>query len=298
MKYVENINPTTLNYETTRNISQTEKQAVSTALNKLKSYDITGINNVNSIIKSNGNNTQIIQAKGNIPINQELLNKYSTAREIFDSESNNFDGKVNVKNNIPELNNIDVFNLESKEIKELAYSIFKKYNSKSIFENDGNKITVSKSGISESVEKIFNNKVQRNLLKEHLQVFSDLGDIIEHATLVNQTRETKNRNNINSWNYYFDGLNINGDLYHLEFDVRSLHNGQNQYRVQRLQKKQTTHSGDISNITNDLPAFGQSAFSANNISQQDKNVNSDTSSTTKYYMLISEELNDNFNLKN
>ena len=40
---------------------------------------------------------------------------------------------------------LDINLLKPKEIKELAYSIFKKYNSKSIFENDGNKITVSKS---------------------------------------------------------------------------------------------------------------------------------------------------------
>lgn len=249
--------------------------------------DTTSINNANQVLAP-VDISQIRQVPGNIPIDQKLLNKYASAKEIFDNEVDNFDGKVNIKTNIQELNNVDVSSLKSKEAKELAYEIFKKYNSKSIFENNGNKITVSKSGINESVEKIFNNKKQRNLLKEHLQVFSDLGDIIEHATLVNQTRETKNRENINSWNYYFDGLNINGDLYHLEFDVRSLHNGQNQYRVQRLQKKQTTHSGDISNITNDLPAFGQSAFYDNNIPQSNKNVNSNTSSTTKYSMPIEE----------
>lgn len=81
--------------------------------------------------------TQIKSAKGNIPINQDLLNKYSTVKEIFDKESNNFDGKVNVNTNISELNNIDVSNLNSKETKELAYKIFKKYNSKSEFFNAG-----------------------------------------------------------------------------------------------------------------------------------------------------------------
>lgn len=109
----------------------------------------------------------------------------------------------------------------------------------------------------------------------NLKVFSDLGDIIENATLVNQTKETKNRSNINSWNYYFDGLNINNELYHLEFDVRSLDTGENQYRVQRLQKKQTTHSGDVGNNTKILPAFEQSAFSSDNIPQSNNNVNSE-----------------------
>lgn len=277
MNYVSEVRPD-MSFTTTKDLTRQQYASIGNALQKLRSVDITGVNNINEITANNilpVNVSQINQVKGNIPINQELLNKYSTAKEIFDNEVNNFDGKVSVETNIPELNDIDISTLKSKETKELAYTIFKKYNSKSVFENDGNKITVSKSGINESVEKIFNNKKQRNLLKEHLQVFSDLGDIIEHATLVNQTREVKNRENINSWNYYFDGLNIDGEIYHLEFDVRSLHNGQNQYRVQRLQKKQTTHSGDLSNITNDLPAFGQSAFSENNIPQSNINVKSD-----------------------
>ena len=273
MNYVSEVRPD-MSFTTTKNLTRQQYASIGNALQKLKSVDVTSVNNINNAILPI-DMPQIKQTKGNIPINQELLNKYSTAKEIFDNEANNFDGKVNIETNLSELNDIDISSLKSKETKELAYTIFKKYNSKSVFENDGNKITVSKSGINESVEKIFNNKEQRNLLKEHLQVFSDLGDIIEHATLVNQTREVKNRENINSWNYYFDGLNIDGYIYHLEFDVRSLHNGQNQYRVQRLQKKQTTHSGDLSNITNDLPAFGQSAFSANNIPQPNINVKSD-----------------------
>ena len=273
MNYVSEVRPD-MSFTTTKDLTRQQYASIGNALQKLRSVDVTSVNNTNNAILPI-DMLQIKQTKGNIPINQELLNKYSTAKEIFDNEVNNFDGKVSVETNIPELNDIDISTLKSKETKELAYTIFKKYNSKSVFENDGNKITVSKSGINESVEKIFNNKKQRNLLKEHLQVFSDLGDIIEHATLVNQTREVKNRENINSWNYYFDGLNIDGEIYHLEFDVRSLHNGQNQYRVQRLQKKQTTHSGDLSNITNDLPAFGQSAFSENNIPQSNINVKSD-----------------------
>lgn len=206
MNYVSEVRPD-MSFTTTKDLTRQQYASIGNALQKLKNVDITGVNNINEAITPTNilpiGVSQINQVKGNIPINQDLLNKYSTAREIFDNESNNFDGKVNVKNNIQELNNIDVFSLKPKEIKELAYSIFKKYNSKSIFENNGNKITVSKSGISESIEKIINSKVQRNLLKEHLQVFSDLGDIIENATLVNQTKETKNRSNINSWNYYF-----------------------------------------------------------------------------------------------
>ena len=247
----------------------------------LNSSNVSDMNEISKVYNNNANNVLIPTAnditltKGNIPINENLLNKYSNVKDIFDNESSNFDGKVEVKSNIPELDNVDISSLNSKDAKALAYEIFNKYNSKSTLTNNGNKITVSKSGINESVEKIFASANQRKLLAEHFKVFSDLGDIIENATLVNQTRETKNRKYINSWNYYFDGLVIDNVKYDLEFDVRSLDSGENQYRVQRLQektKKQITHSGDASNKTRILPAFEQSAFYGNNIPQSNENV--------------------------
>ena len=85
-------------------------------------------------------------------------------------------------------------------------------------------------------KKIFNSGNQRKLLKEHLLVFSILGNIIENATLINQCREVKNRNNINFWNYYFEVIIIDNHIYNLEFDIRLLENGENQYIVQRLEK--------------------------------------------------------------
>ncbi len=281
MNYVSEVRPD-MSFTTTKDLTRQQYVSIGNALQKLKSVDVTSVNNVNDTAVSSGilpvYVSQINQVKGNIPIKQELLNKYANVKEIFANETNNFDGKVNVKSKIPELNNIDISSLEPKEAKKIAYDIFLKYNSKSIFENDGNKITVSKTGVDESIEKIFSSANQRNLLSEHFKVFSDLGDIIEGATLVNQTKENKNRQNIKSWNYYFEGLTIDGETYDLEFDVRSLENGENQYRVQRLQKKikkQTAHSGDTSNKTRILPAFEQFAFSSNNISQSNNNVNSD-----------------------
>lgn len=282
---------TDMTYTTTQDLTQNQHNEIKNALSKLKNYDITSINNINQAIMP-VDISKIRQVKGNIPINQELLNKYYTVKEIFENETDNFNGDVNIRSDISELNNLDVLSLNPKEAKKIAYDIFKKYNSKTVFENNGNKITVSRTGINESIEKIFSSANQRSLLKEHFKVFSDLGDIIEHATLVNQTREIKNRQNINSWNYYFEGLTIDGEVYDLEFDVRSLESGENQYRVQRLQKKQIAHSGDASNNTRILPAFeqsvkandydgdtksaippySQSASYGNNITQSNENV--------------------------
>ena len=216
------------------------------------------------------NNIPIKQTKGNIPINKDLLNKYNSVKEIFNNESNNYDGNVKVKNDIIELHGVDIDNLSSNETKKYAKEIFKKYNSTNVFINNNNKITVTLGGIEESINKIFASKTQRNLLKEHLLVFSDLGDIIEHATLVNQNREIKDRNNINLWNYYLDGLEINDKKYKLEFDVRSMKDGTNQYRIQRLEldnKKQVNYDGDSLSA---LPPYSQPVSLNDNTTNEQK----------------------------
>lgn len=45
----------------------------------------------------------------------------------------------------------------------------------------------------------------------------------------------KNRIGILYWNYYLDNLYINNRLFIIEFEVRTLDNGQNQYRIQRIE---------------------------------------------------------------
>ena len=175
--------------------------------------------------------------KYNIPINEKLLNKYSNVREIFDRESNNFDGIVDVNKKISELDDISINNMSVEELKKLACLIFEKHHPTNKFKNCGNIIVVYRSGIGESIEKIYYNKNQRKLLSEHLKIFSDLGDIIEHATLVNQVIENKKRQKYNSWNYYFDSLKIGKKIYYLEFEVVSMDSGENHYRIQRLQLK-------------------------------------------------------------
>lgn len=248
-------------------------------VNKTTELYVNGRNNVqNNNMIPTANDIKL--AKGNIPINENLLNKYPNVKDIFSNERNNYDGNVNVKSEISELKYFDINNTNIADLKKMANNIFIKYNQKNIFENNGNKIVVNKSGINESIEKIYNNRKQRNLVKEHLLVFSDLGDIIENATLVNQTPELKNRENIKLWNYYFDGLKINGELYHLEFDVRSMASGENQYRVQRLEKstkKTGDYDGDTSNKTSVLPPYSQPVSYDNNIPQFNQNVKSDIS---------------------
>lgn len=174
--------------------------------------------------------------KGNIPLDEKILNKYSSAREIFDNTHKSllFDMEIKLYN-IPEIKNINVKKLKVFEAKNLANNIFYKYHSKNTFINNNNKIVVNKNGINESIVKIYHNRFQRDYMLEHLIIFSNLGKVIENAKLVSQTMERKNRTGILYWNYYLDNLYINNKLFTIEFEVRSLDNGQNQYRIQRIE---------------------------------------------------------------
>ena len=176
--------------------------------------------------------------KGNIPINDNLLNRYKHYNDMLEKEQQSFKTpNITLTKNVKDINNIELYNLSFQDVFKLARGIFNKYNSKNTFINDGNIITVSNADIKESVDKIFSSQKQRGLLKEHFLVFKNLGEVIESATLSNQTFDNKKRNNI--WHYYLNGLNIDGQLYILEFDVTSREDGTNHYRVQRLEKIKT-----------------------------------------------------------
>ena len=185
-------------------------------------------------------NTQTIKekttTKTNIAINKELLNKYNNVTELINDNINKYNKKINIKNNRSELNDININNMNQNELSNLAIKIFEKYNTSNSFYNENNKITVTRSGIKECINKIIYNKNQKQYLKEHLQIFFNLEVIIESAKLSSQTIEKKSRENNKTWNYYLIHLNINGDNYLFEFDVVSRQNGENHYRVQRLEK--------------------------------------------------------------
>lgn len=190
--------------------------------------------------------------KGNIPINKDLLNKYANVREIFDNESNNCDETICIISNINELKNVDISKITKTEVYHMAVRIFNNYHSKNMLANSNNKIIVSNTDIKESINKINNNSLQKKYLKEHLLIFSNLENIIKKAKIINQTLENKNRKNNKIWSYYLNKININKKYFLFEFDVISKENGENHYRVQRLEpleKKQTLPSESVNNDT-------------------------------------------------
>lgn len=170
--------------------------------------------------------------------NQDIYKTFKEELEQTKQETTNSDTVKRINeliNRIDSIENSDNNLIDSKE------------NSKNTFENKGNKILVTNSGIEESINKIFNSSEQKSLLNQHLKVFSDLGDIIEHAT-----------------------------LYDFEFDVRSMNDGTNQYRVQRLkenqQKKLMPQSRASTNNNVNTDRTFEVSISENNISQFDNNV--------------------------
>ena len=122
--------------------------------------DTTSVNNTNTVIVP-VDVSQIKQSKGNIPINKELLNRYKSTNEMFNDYANNYNGEVSIKSDITELQNISVEKMKIGEVKKIAKEIFQKYNKSNIFYNDNNKILVNKTGIDESITKIFENRQQR-----------------------------------------------------------------------------------------------------------------------------------------
>ena len=225
------------------------------------------------IDKSRINVNTVSTTKGNIQIDENLLNKYSTVSEIFANESNNCNDKIKIKANIDELNSIDFNCIKISKVKCIAKIIFEHYNENNIFINDGNKILVSKSGIDEVITKIFESRQQRKYLKEHLLILSVLGDIVEHATLVNQAAENKGRIKYNSWNYYYDGLKIGNTIYNFEFEVVSMSNGENHYRIQNLKKVNNKKTEFSTGSTNSTLPVSENPVSSSNISHYGGIVN-------------------------
>lgn len=273
MNYVSEVRQD-MSFTTTKDLTRQQYSSISNALQKLRSIDVTSVNNTNTALAP-VDMPQIKQIKGNIPINQELLNKYANVKEIFANEKNNYDGNINVSDTINELENVDIANMTNTEIYHKAVEIFNNHHNTNKFINDNNKIIVSNTDIKESINKINNNSLQKKYLKEHLLIFSDLGDIIEKSSLVNQTFENKNRGSNKIWSYYLNGLNVNNSKFLFEFDVISKENGENHYRVQRLEKiekKQTSPSESADFGTNSNLAI--SAFSDDNIPQSNENVKS------------------------
>ena len=141
----------------------------------------------------------------------------------------------------------------SKELQTTIYNKakeeFKKIG-KNIFLNNGEGIYVSNSDIKESIAKIVRSDYQKQLLTEHLELFSKLDKIIENGKLVTSACETKNRWQNQKWDYYITPIKINCQKYIVEFDTLLRERNEKHFRIQRIFKlqdikKQTVPTGRV-----------------------------------------------------
>lgn len=177
----------------------------------------------------------MITKEKNIPLNDVVFNKYKNVNEIFKSERLDEENGYYVMSKL-KIEKEFIFNLSNTDIYHFAVIIFKKYHNINIFNNNRVDIIVSNTDIKESINKINNNSLQKRYLKEHLIIFSDLGNIIRNEILVNQTLENKDRSQNKLWSYYLIKLVIENVEFLFEFDVIYKENKENHYRIQRLEK--------------------------------------------------------------
>ena len=71
--------------------------------------------------------------------------------------------------------------------------------------------------------------------------------------------ENKNHSKYITWNYYFSNLKIDNQLFNFEFDVVSRIDGENHYRVQRLEKSKYS----VNSFINDEVDFEVLAYENN-----------------------------------
>lgn len=255
-------------------IDPTQGQYAKVSSKIMPIIDTTSVNNINQALMPI-DISKIKQTKGNVPINQELLNRHSNVRSIFEEIKNKYNGEVQIDNDI-DVSNIELLKLKPQEMYSYAKDIFSQHHDTNEFYNDGNKIIVSNRDIKHTVTYIYKTPGQKNMLEQHLYVFSDLGDIIEHATLINQSGSSDVGTEENSWHYYYDNLDIKGEKYTLVFDVVSRNNGENHYRVQRLEKQDIIkEEPSARNIANsNITLTYEDSTSADNIPQFNENVKS------------------------
>lgn len=96
--------------------------------------------------------------KVNISINEKLLNKYSNVKDIFSNERINQDEIVSVKNV-----DFDLTNKTATDIYHIATDLFSNNHANNVFINDGNKIIVTNQDIKDSINKIYNDRLQKNI---------------------------------------------------------------------------------------------------------------------------------------
>ena len=213
-----------------------------------------------------------------IKADDKYLNKYTNTSEILNNGSN----KINYE--IKDVN-VTKGNISRDEAKTIAKNAYFDNNVGPAY-NNGEKILVSKSDISESIAKIYSNSQQSELIHEHLLVMKHLNEIISKAEKISQSSEKKSDNQVTHqhnilWTYYLDGIKINGEDYKVVFDVVSRDDGENHYRLQRLEKINKEGSPHETASKEAAPQVRREPSITNSITPNRSSVNTDYAQTSK-----------------
>ena len=149
---------------------------------------------------------------------KEELKSYTNIREALEDYvkeiKDNFKPclviKTNKKKDYTKELQTTIYNKAKEEFKKIG---------KNVFINNGEEIYVSNADIKESIAKIVRSIYQKQLLTEHLELFSKLDKIIENGQKINFASEVKARKKYFNWDYYALPIVINNKKYILEFDV-------------------------------------------------------------------------------
>lgn len=214
----------------------------------------------------------------NIKAEDKYLSKYNNVSEILNNQSS----PINYEINEEYLKNGEISKEEAKDLARKSYFD----NNKGAAYNNGKKILVSNADIAESINKIYRNPQQTKLIQEHLLVMKHLNEIIKKAEKVNQNIEQKKsvqktheRNVL--WTYYLDGVKINNKDYKVVFDVVSRNDGENHYRLQRLEEINKEGSQLETASKEAAPPFHREPSVNNSIQQNNKSVNTEYAQDTQ-----------------
>ena len=191
--------------------------------------------------------------KEDISINNKTIISYLNITDaVYDFANNikdDFQTSINIKKS-KMFDKIDYSTQLQTIIFNKAKEMFSK-NGNRVFKNNNDYIYVSNSDIKESIAKTVRNSEQKKLIVEHLEVFSNLGKIIEKGIKINFAPEIKDRFQFKKWDYYATPISIDNKKYIVEFDTVLRNNNEKHFRLQRIYnlekflKKQNTLTGKI-----------------------------------------------------
>lgn len=190
-----------------------------------------------------------VDIKGNTVTDAEQnKTKYENVTELINVEKQkaeaDFSSDIKV-NKIDKVENIDFKKITETEYIKLSKQIFKENITKRIFHNKNTNINIKVvlSDIKESAYKAYNNKYQKKYLKEHIEVFSKIDEIIAQGKEVSYDNEKKSRSIYKNWKYFSAQAIIDNEPFLIQFDVTRKEDGYH-FRLQRLIKLDINNKRD------------------------------------------------------